>query len=119
MKKSPDLHLFLLKKVHGWCKRNNLTNYEMYFQCTFREFLQRYGMLLTKIETRNNQYKGHHTFTFTPAPGCKIFGGTNGDLELLFSFYFYTPLLDYFQYEDIIVIRNHGGIISIRCYYPI
>lgn len=31
MKKSPDLHLFLLKKVHGWCKRNNLTNYEMYF----------------------------------------------------------------------------------------
>ena len=116
MKKSPDLHLFLLKKVHGWCKRNNLTNYEMYFQCTFREFLQRYGMLLTKIETRNNQYKGHHTFTFTPAPGTEIFGGTNTELKSVFDIY---ESLDYFEYEQTWVIRNHGGIISIRCYYPI
>lgn len=61
MKKQPDNYLYLLKKVHGWCKRQGMTDPEMYFQCTFREFLRRYGMLLTKIETRNNQYGGHHT----------------------------------------------------------
>lgn len=118
MKKSPDLHLFLLKKVHGWCKRNNLTYYEMYFQCTFREFLQRYGMLLTKIETRNNQHKGHHTFTFTPAPGAEIFEGTDIDLESVLDTY-YSGYMNYFEYEETSVIRNHKGIISIRCYYLI
>lgn len=53
-KQQPDNYLYLLKKVHGWCKRQGMTDPEMYF-----------------------------------------------------------------QYEDITVIRNHGGIISIRCYYPI
>ena len=85
MKKQPDNYLYLLKKVHGWCKRQGMTDPEMYFQCTFREFLRRYGMLLTKIETRNNQYGGHHTFTFTPAPGTEIFGGTNTELESVFD----------------------------------
>lgn len=117
MKKQPDNYLYLLKKVHGWCKRQGMTDPEMYFQCTFREFLRRYGMLLTKIETRNNQYGGHHTFTFTPAPDTEIFGGTNTELKSVFDLY--VSSLDYFQYEDITVIRNHGGIISIRCYYPI
>ena len=50
MKKQPDNYLYLLKKVHGWCKRQGMTDPEMYFQCTFREFLRRYGMLLTKTE---------------------------------------------------------------------
>lgn len=117
MKKQPDLYLYLLKKVHGWCKRQDTIDSEMYFQCTFREFLWRYNMLLTKIETRNNKYEGHHTFTFVPAPGCQVFGGTNSDLIRVFKLF--THSLDYLQYVDIIVIRNHGGIISIRCYYPI
>lgn len=126
MKKSPDLHLFLLKKVHGWCKRQDMTDPEMYFHFTFREFLRRYGMLLTKIETRNYQYGGHHTFTFTPAPGTEIFGGSNEDLEAVFDLYsnfpvfdLYPNFLDCFQYEGISVIRNHNGIIIIRCYYSI
>lgn len=117
MKTQSDIHLYLLKKVHGWCKIQGMTNLEMYFQCTFREFLQRYGMLLTQIKTRNNQYGGgHHTFTFTPAPGTEIFGGTKSELESVFDLY--VSSLDYFQYEDITVIRNNGGIISIRCHYP-
>lgn len=53
MKTQSDIHLYLLKKVHGWCKIQGMTNLEMYF-----------------------------------------------------------------QYEDITVIRNNGGIISIRCHYP-
>lgn len=117
MKKQPDIYLYLLRKVRGWCKRQNMTDLEMYFHCTFREFLRRYGMLLTKIETRNNQTGGYHTFTFTPAPECLVFEGTNQDLVSVFDRY--VSFLDYFQYEDITVIRNHGGIISIRCYYPI
>lgn len=117
MKTQSDLHLYLLKKVHGWCKRQGMTDPEMYFQCTFREFLRRYGMLLTQIKTRNNQYGGHHTFTFTPAPGTEIFGDTKSELESVFDLY--VSSLDYFQYEDITVIRNNGGIISIRCHYPI
>lgn len=77
MKTQSVLHLYPpLKKVHGWCKRQGMTDPEMYFQCTFREFLRRYGMLLIQIKTRNNQYGGHHTFTFTPAPGTEIFGDT-------------------------------------------
>lgn len=116
MKTQSDLHLYLLKKVHGGCKRKGLTDSEMYFQCTFREFLHKYGMLLTRIETRNNQYSGHHTFTFTPAPGTEIFGGTNRELESVFDIY---KSLDYFEYEQTRVICNHGGIISIRCYYLI
>lgn len=116
MKTQSDLHLYLLKKVHEWCKRQGMTDPEIYFQCTFREFL-RYGMLLTQINTRNNQYGGHHTFTFTPVPDTEIFGGTNLELESVFNLY--VSSWDYFQYEDITVIRNHGGIISIRCYYLI
>lgn len=117
MKKQPDIYLYLLRKVRGWCKKQDMTDPEMYFHCTFREFLRRYGMLLTKIETRNNQTGGYHTFTFTPVPECLVFGGTNQDLVSVFDRY--VSFLDYFQYEDITVIRNHGGIISIRCYYPI
>lgn len=117
MKKQLDIYLYLLKKVREWCKRQDMTDPEMYFHCTFREFFRRYGMLLTKIETRNNQYGGHHTFTFTPAPGTEVFGGSKGDLEAVFGLY--SDSLDYFQYEEVSVIRNHGGIISIRCYYPI
>lgn len=78
----------------------------MYSQCTFREFLRRYGMLLTQIETRNNQYGGHHTFTFTPALGTEIFGDTKSELKSVFDLY--VSSLDYFQYEDITVIRNNG-----------
>lgn len=117
MKTQPDIYLYLLKKVRGWCKRQDMTDPEMYFHFTFREFLRRYGMLLTKIETRNYQYGGHHTFTFTPAPGTEVFGGSNEDLEAVFDLY--PNFLDYFQYEDISVIRNHNGIIIIRCYYSI
>jgi len=116
MKTQSDLHLYLLKKVHGWCKRQGITDFEMYFQCTFREYLQRYGMLLTEIKTINNRYGGHHTFTFTPAPGTEVFGDTNSELESIFDNY---GSMDYFEYEQIRVIRNHEGIISIRGYYPI
>lgn len=117
MKTQSDIHLYLLKKVHGWCKIQGMTNLEMYFQCTFREFLRRYGMLLTQIKTRNNQYGGgHHTFTFTPAPGTEIFGGTKSELESVFDLY--VSSLDYFQYEDIEVIENKNGILRIRCHYP-
>lgn len=42
---------------------------------------------------------------------------TQSELESVFDLY--VSSLDYFQYEDITVIRNNGGIISIRCYYPI
>lgn len=84
-----------------------MTDPEMYSQCTFMEFLRRYGMLLTQIKTRNNQYGGHHTFTFTPAPGTEIFGDTKSELKSVFDLY--VSSLDYFQYEDITVIRNNGG----------
>lgn len=91
MKTQSVLHLYPpLKKVHGWCKRQGMTDPEMYFQCTFREFLRRYGMLLTQIKTRNNQYGGHHTFTFTPAPGTEIFGDTNKNWNQ-YSTYTFLP----------------------------
>lgn len=93
-----------------------MTDPEMYFQCTFREFLRRYGMLLTQIKTRNNQYGGHHTFTLTPAPGTEIFGDTKSELESVFDLY--VSSLDYFQYGDIGVIENKNGILRIRCHYP-
>ncbi len=30
MKTQSDLHLYLLKKVNGWCKRQGMTDPEMY-----------------------------------------------------------------------------------------
>lgn len=49
--------------------------------------------------------------------GTEIFGGTKSELESVFDLYVSSS--DYFQYENITVIRNHGGIIFIRCHYPI
>lgn len=31
MKKQPDNYLYLLKKVHGWCKRQGMTDPENVF----------------------------------------------------------------------------------------
>lgn len=42
---------------------------------------------------------------------------TQSELESVFDLY--VSSLDYFQYEDITVIRNNGGILRIRCHYPI
>lgn len=38
MKTQPDIYLYLLKKVRGWCKRQDMTDPEMYFHCTFGNF---------------------------------------------------------------------------------
>lgn len=114
--KEKDYQLYLLKKVHNWCKQRDMLEPEMYYQRVFRDILRLTNMVLTNISTRNNQDGGHHTFTFKAIPGCSIYGITNGEAEGLFDHYYSE--VDYFEYEDIEVIENGNGILRIRGHYP-
>lgn len=115
--KEKDYQLYLLKKVHNWCKQQDMLEPEMYYQLVFRDILRLTNMVLTNISTRNLRYGGHHTFTFKAIPECSVYGITNVEAEGVF--YHYYSEVDYFEYDEIEVIENGNGILRIRCHYPI
>lgn len=116
--KEKDCQLCLLKRVHNWCKQQDMLESEMYCQLVFRDIPGLTNMALTNISTRNNQDGGHHTLTFKAITGCSIYGVTNGEAEGLFDHCHYSEA-DCFEYDDIGAIENGNGILRIRCHYPV